>query len=40
MTANPIDLVGGLATTSNVAKADLIAWAKARVPQVLASDFS
>src|SRR5262245_55844987 len=36
MTANPIDLVGGLATTANVIKADLTSWAKARVPQVLA----
>ncbi len=36
MTANPIDLVGGLATTANVVKADLTAWTKARVPQVLA----
>lgn len=37
MTANPVDLIGGLTTTSNVAKADITAWAKARVPQVLAS---
>lgn len=37
MTANPIDLIGGLTTTSNVPKADVSAWAKARVPQVIAS---
>lgn len=37
MSANPIDLVGGLASTANVIKADLTAWAKARVPQVMAS---
>lgn len=37
MSANPIDLVGGLATTANVVKADISAWAKARVPQVLAN---
>lgn len=35
MSANPIELVGGLANTSDVVKADLIAWAKARVPQVM-----
>lgn len=35
MSANPIDLVGGLTNTSDVVKADLIAWAKARVPQVM-----
>ena len=39
MTANPIELIGGLTNTSNVAKADLVAWAKARVAQVLA-DFT
>ena len=37
MSANPIELVGGLANTSDVVKADLIAWAKARVPQVMES---
>jgi hypothetical protein len=37
MTANPIDLVGGLTTSANVPKADISAWAKARVPQVFAS---
>lgn len=37
MTANPIDLIGGLATTGNVVKADISSWAKARVPQVLAN---
>jgi len=37
MTANPIDLVGGLATAANVTKADLTAWVKARVPQLLAN---
>lgn len=36
MTANPVELIGGLTNTSNVAKADIVAWAKARVPQVLA----
>lgn len=36
MTANPIDLVGGLTTGANVPKADITAWAKARVAQVLA----
>jgi hypothetical protein len=36
MTANPIDLVGGLTSSANVSKTDLVAWAKARVPQVLA----
>lgn len=36
MTANPVDLIGGLTTTANVVKADITAWAKARVPQVLA----
>lgn len=35
MTANPIELVSGLANTDNVVKADLIAWVKARVPQVM-----
>jgi hypothetical protein len=28
MTANPIDLIGGLATTANVVKADISAWAR------------
>lgn len=37
MSANPIELVGGMANTSDVVKADLIAWAKARVPQVMES---
>lgn len=36
MSANPVELIGGLTTSSNVAKADMVAWAKARVPQVLA----
>lgn len=36
MTANPVDLIGGLATTGNVVKADISSWAKARVAQVLA----
>jgi hypothetical protein len=36
VTANPIDLVGGLTTTANVPKADVTAWAKARVAQLLA----
>lgn len=36
MTANPIDLVGGLTSTANVPKGDLTAWVKARVAQVLA----
>lgn len=35
MTANPIELIGGLANTNNVPKADVIAWAKSRVSQVL-----
>ena len=37
MTANPIDLVGGLTSSSNVSKSDITAWAKARVPQTMAS---
>lgn len=37
MSANPIELIGGLANTSDVVKADLIAWAKSRVPQVMES---
>lgn len=36
MTANPIDLVGGLISAINVVKTDLVAWVKGRVPQVLA----
>lgn len=36
MTANPIDLIGGLTTAGNVSKADITAWGKARVAQVLA----
>jgi hypothetical protein len=35
MTVNPVELIGGLATNSNVSKTDIIAWAKGRVPQVL-----
>ena len=35
-TANPVDLITGLASTASVAKADISAWAKARVPQVMA----
>ena len=35
MTANPIDLVGGLTNSGNVPKADITAWVKARVPQLL-----
>lgn len=34
MTANPIELIGGMTSTDNVPKVDIIAWAKARVPQV------
>jgi hypothetical protein len=37
MTANPVELIGGLASNVNVSKADIISWAKARVPQVFAS---
>lgn len=37
MSNNPIELIGGLANTNDVVKADLIAWAKARVPQVMES---
>lgn len=37
MSANPVDLIGGLANTSNVVKADVSAWAKARIAQVMAS---
>lgn len=37
MSANPIELIGGLANTDDVVKADLIAWAKSRVPQVMES---
>lgn len=36
MSLNPIELVGGLINTANVIKADLVAWVKGRVPQVLA----
>src|SRR6266702_458712 len=36
MTANPVDLITGLTTTAPVVKGDLSAWAKARVPQVMA----
>ncbi len=38
MSNNPIDLIGGLTDTSNVSKADIVAWAKARVPQVLGNN--
>lgn len=37
MTANPIELIAGLFTSANVSKADIDAWAKARVAQVLAN---
>ncbi|MGY4288903.1 hypothetical protein ACVWXO_008123 [Bradyrhizobium sp. LM2.7] len=37
MTANPVDLITGLTTTSPVVKGDITSWAKARVPQVLAN---
>lgn len=37
MTANPVDLIGGITSTANVPKADFTAWAKARLPQVMAS---
>lgn len=36
MTANPVELIGGFTTTANVSKSDIVAWAKARVPQALA----
>lgn len=36
MTANPIDLVGGLDTTGNVSKVDFVAWVKARVRERVA----
>lgn len=39
MTANPVELITGLASNANVVKADLVAWAKARVPQIMA-DFT
>lgn len=35
MTANPVELIGGMTTTESVSKADLLAWVKARVPQVM-----
>jgi hypothetical protein len=38
MTANPIELIGGITTDTNVPKADIVSWAKARVPQVLANN--
>lgn len=38
MTANPIELIGGLANNDDVPKADIVSWAKARVPQVLANN--
>lgn len=38
MTANPIELIGGITNTNDVVKADIISWAKARVPQVLANN--
>jgi hypothetical protein len=37
LTANPLELIGGITTTANVSKADIVAWGKARVPQVLAN---
>lgn len=36
MTVNPIEQIGGLISTANVPKADVVAWAKMRVTQVLA----
>lgn len=36
MNANPVDLIGGMTTSANVPKADVSAWAKARVAQILA----
>ncbi|WP_448043825.1 hypothetical protein [Bradyrhizobium liaoningense] len=36
MTANPIELIGGLTTNANVLKADIVSWGKSRVAQVLA----
>lgn len=36
MTANPIELIGGITDTGSVPKADIVGWAKARVPQILA----
>lgn len=38
MSANPIELIGGLTDTNDVPKADIVSWAKARVPQVLANN--
>lgn len=38
MTANPIELIGGLTNSDDVPKADIVSWAKARVPQVLANN--
>lgn len=34
MTVNPVELIGGLVGSGNVPKADVVSWAKARVPQV------
>lgn len=34
MTANPIDLIGGMLTLDDVPKADITSWAKARISQV------
>lgn len=35
MTANPVELIGGITTTASVPKADVVAWAKARVRQTV-----
>lgn len=37
MAANPVELIGGMTNTDGVPKADIVAWAKARVPQVMES---
>ncbi|WP_315833886.1 hypothetical protein [Bradyrhizobium prioriisuperbiae] len=37
MTANPVELITGIVTATDVVKPDFVAWAKARVPQVMAS---
>ncbi|MCK1669447.1 hypothetical protein [Bradyrhizobium sp. 153] len=36
MTTNPIEQIGGLTSSANVPKADIVAWGKGRVAQVLA----
>jgi hypothetical protein len=36
VTANPVELIGGYTTTGNVAKADVVAFSKARIPIVMA----